>query len=128
LGIAYNDEGNYDKAIECYQKAITIDPDYADAYYNLGLAYKDKGNYDKAIECWQKAIDINPDNAVTYNNMGLAYYSKGWETSAADYLYQAGMIYLKQNNRQWVLRTIDVMKIVVPDSPLIQKLKDKLYD
>ena len=42
-GLAYMHKGNYDKEIECYQKAIEINPDYANAYYNIGLAYYRKG-------------------------------------------------------------------------------------
>ncbi|MEA3475609.1 MAG: tetratricopeptide repeat protein [Candidatus Cloacimonadota bacterium] len=127
MGTVYADKGDYSKAIEYYQKAIEIDPDDASAYYNMGNAYDKMGNYDKAIAFYQKAIEINPDDAYAYNNMGLVYYYKGWKTSAADYLYQAGLIYLKQNNRQRVLRQIDVMKDLVPDSPLIHLLTEKLY-
>ena len=88
----------------------------------MGLAYGSKDNYDKAIECYQKAININPECAVTYYNMGVAYYGKELETTAADYLYQTGLLYLKQNKRKKVLITIDCMKNLVSDSPLIQKL------
>jgi len=127
MGLAYSNKGNDDKAIECYQKAIEIDPDYAAAYYNMGLAYSNKGNHDKAIECYQKAIEIDPDLAAAYYNMGNLNYRKRKKTTAADNWYQAGLLYLEQNNRQLVLQTIDAMKNFVPESPLIQKLMDKLY-
>jgi tetratricopeptide (TPR) repeat protein len=39
IGIAYDDLGNYREAIKCYQKAVTIDPNYASAYNNMGKAY-----------------------------------------------------------------------------------------
>ena len=121
------DKKEYDKAIECYQKAIEINPDFADAYYNMGIAYRHKENYDKAIECYQKVIEIDPEDADAYNNMGVAYCQKGMKISAADYLYKAGLLYLEQNNRQLVLKTLDAMKNFTPDSPLIQRLMDKLY-
>ncbi len=41
-GIAYRDKKDYDKAIEAYQEAIRLQPDYAAAYYNLGVAYYNK--------------------------------------------------------------------------------------
>ena len=128
MGIAYHLKLNYDEAIECYQKAIEINPYYADAYNNMGLAYAVKANDDKAIECYHKAIEINPDYAEAYYNMGLAYRMKGWKISGADNFYKAGLLYLEQNNRQEVLQTIDAMKDLTPDSPLIQKLMDKLYE
>ena len=77
LGLAYSTQGNYDKAIECYQKAIDLDPKYSDAYNNLGSVYYTQGNYDKAIEYYQKAIDLDPHSYMAYNNLGAAYDGKG---------------------------------------------------
>jgi len=76
LGNEYYDKGDYDKAIDCYQKAIDIKPD-DEAYYNMGIVYDAKGDYDKAIEYYQKAIELNPNDNETYYNMGNAYYNKG---------------------------------------------------
>ncbi len=50
-----------DNAINAYQNAITINPDYHEAFYNLGIAYKSKGELDNAINAYQKAIAIKPD-------------------------------------------------------------------
>ena len=127
-GYDYFDDGLFDKAIECYQKAVEINPDYANAYYNMGIAYAYKENYDKALECCQKAIEIKNDYANAYYNMGFSYLAKDLDISAADSFYQAGLLFLKQKNRQLVLRTIESMKEYTPDSPLIQKLMDKLYE
>ena len=81
LGYAYDEKGEYDKAIECYQKAVDT-PGYdtlGTAWYNMGLAYALKGEHDKAIECFQKAIDApgydTPGRA--WNSMGVAYHYKG---------------------------------------------------
>jgi tetratricopeptide (TPR) repeat protein len=57
-GNAYYDTGNFDKAIECYQKAIELKPDKVMAYYYMGAAYENKCNYDKAIECNEKAFEF----------------------------------------------------------------------
>ncbi len=128
MGLAFHIMGNFDKAIECYQKAIEINPDLAIAYSNIGAVYHDKLSYDKCIECYQKAIKIDPDCANAYYNLGIACHEKGGDISAADSFYQAGLLYLKQNNSKRFLITIDAMKKVIPDSPLIQKLMDKLYE
>jgi superkiller protein 3 len=119
---------NLDKAIECYQKAVEIKKDYAKAYHNMGLAYKHKENYDKAIECYQKAVEIDQDFADAYYNMGLAYGKKGVKLSASDSFYQAGLLFLEQEDPDNVENAIDQMEEYTPDSPLIKKLKDKLYE
>jgi len=73
-GVAWNEKGDYDKAISEYTKAIEINPSLAEAYNNRGLAYaQGKGQYDKAISDCTKAIEINPSLAEAYNNRGLAY-------------------------------------------------------
>ena len=46
MGIALKDQGKLDEAMRCLQKAISIKPDYAEAYYNMGKALKDQGKSD----------------------------------------------------------------------------------
>ena len=128
MGRTYFDKGNYDKEIECYQKAVEINPDFAMAYNNMGIAYGDKENYDKEIECYQKAVEINPEDAKAYYNMGIAYVNKGMDISSADSFYKSGLLYLEQNKREDALEILDLMKKWTPDSHLIQKLIDKLYE
>ena len=38
-----------DRAIADFNAALTINPNYAEAYNNRGNAYADKGDYDRAI-------------------------------------------------------------------------------
>ena len=58
------------RAIECYDKALEINPQNADAYYKKGLSLSTIEKYAEAIECYDKALEINPQNAD-------AYYKKG---------------------------------------------------
>ena len=39
LAIAYREHGAFKKAEEAYRKAITLNPDFSTAYYNLGVLY-----------------------------------------------------------------------------------------
>ncbi|MDR2383239.1 MAG: tetratricopeptide repeat protein [Prevotellaceae bacterium] len=75
-GIVYSAEGEYDKAIEAYNKSIKLKPN-VNAYFDLGIAYNVKGEYDKAIEAYNKAIKLNPNFATEYNNLGDVYKNKG---------------------------------------------------
>src|SRR5208282_798188 len=52
-----------------YQKALQINPDYAEAHYNFGNALLKMGNADEAITHYQKALQIEPDNAEAQNNL-----------------------------------------------------------
>ncbi len=48
--------GRLDEAIEHYDKALTIRPDYAEAHANLGLTLLRRGRNGEAIEHFRKAL------------------------------------------------------------------------
>ena len=66
----------YNEAIECFKKAIELDPKDPAAYHNRGVFYNTKGEYDKAITDFNKAIELNPKNAEIYYTRGLFYHTK----------------------------------------------------
>lgn len=76
-GIAYNNKGDNDKALQDYDQAINHKPDYTIAYNNRGLIYSRKGEHDRAILDFDQAIRTDPNYALAYNNRGLAYFRKG---------------------------------------------------
>lgn len=43
------------------ERAIEIDPNYADAYKNIGVLHAQEGRMDEAIANWKKALEINPE-------------------------------------------------------------------
>ena len=71
-GIAYGAKHEYDPAIEDYNIAIQLNPNFAEAYNNRGYAYHKKGEIDRAIEDYDSAIQIKPDDVRFYNNRGIA--------------------------------------------------------
>jgi tetratricopeptide (TPR) repeat protein len=66
-----------DEAIAHYQKALQINPDYAEAHYNLGDALIRRGSANEAIAHFQKALEIDPDYAGAHINLGNALLQKG---------------------------------------------------
>jgi tetratricopeptide (TPR) repeat protein len=54
-GNAYKKNGQYDKAISDFTKAIEINPRHADAYYTRGVVYYYKKDYEKALDDFYKA-------------------------------------------------------------------------
>lgn len=90
LGDEYSIKGDNNKAIDCYQKAIEVNPYHHKAFFGMGLAYFSQGNKDmlvnnsprsidylqNAIECFEKSIEINPNFLEAWSNLGLAYYMK----------------------------------------------------
>ncbi|MBI4834933.1 MAG: tetratricopeptide repeat protein [Planctomycetes bacterium] len=76
-GRALSEERKNEEAIEAYEKAIEIEPEYAEAYNDIGLIHEGNGNYKKAVLSYKTAIRINPDYADAYNNLGLVYGKMG---------------------------------------------------
>jgi len=72
-GLAFRGKGDYDRAIQNYDKAIGINSEAADAYNSRGDAYYGKGDYGQAIRDYDEAIRINPEDANAYNNRCWTY-------------------------------------------------------
>jgi tetratricopeptide (TPR) repeat protein len=100
-GIDYDREGQYDQAIEAYNKALEMNPIQSGAVYNArGMAYAAKGDYNQAIADYSKAIETDPENRgvqvgnsyfpgphfTAYFSRGGAYAAKGeYDQAIADY-------------------------------------------
>ena len=65
-GIAYDEKGKVDLAIEDYTQAIELNPKFAEAYVSRGLAHAKNGALKLAIENYTKAIELKPDYADAY--------------------------------------------------------------
>jgi tetratricopeptide (TPR) repeat protein len=76
-GDDYYVRGQYQQAIEDFNKAIGLKQDYVRAYSDRGAAYFNLGQYQKAIDDFNKAIRVQPDFADAYSNRAIAYLSRG---------------------------------------------------
>lgn len=62
-GLTYNANGNrFLEAIECYDRALEIDPDFSVAWQAKGVALHNLGRYDDALECYDRALSFDPGN------------------------------------------------------------------
>ena len=76
MGASAAQIGKLDEAIDAFKKAISIKPDYADAYNNMGNVLGEQGKLEEAIEAYNKALTIKPDTEAYYN-MGNALKEQG---------------------------------------------------
>jgi tetratricopeptide (TPR) repeat protein len=73
LGSAYRAKDDVNKAMESYQKAVEINPNFADAYLGLAAVYFLDEKVDEAIKYFKKAIEINPKHVAAYYNLGTMH-------------------------------------------------------
>jgi tetratricopeptide (TPR) repeat protein len=60
-GTAYADLKQFKKAIQDYNQAIELDPEYTHAFNNRGFAYADLKQFKKAIQDYNQAIELDPE-------------------------------------------------------------------
>jgi len=107
LGTARMDEGEYDQAILCFDKAIKVRRKFPKAYCNRGTAYSEKGKYDKAISDFNKATELNPEFADAYYSRAVAcYHIKKYDNAWADVHKAQGLGYQIPTNFIEVLSTV----------------------
>jgi tetratricopeptide (TPR) repeat protein len=73
LGVQYADMGQYEKAIDCYNKAIEFDPYYTSAYLEIAATYNLVGDKNSALENVRHAVSIDSSNADTRFQAGNVY-------------------------------------------------------
>jgi tetratricopeptide (TPR) repeat protein len=76
-GVMAYHNGQYEKALGLFGKAIDLDPAMTETYNNLGLTYTEINEEEKATEAFKKAISLNPELAAAYNNLGYVFYRLG---------------------------------------------------
>ena len=68
LGAANLGLGRLAEAEVGFRKAAELNPNYADAHYNMGIALQAQGQLDEAIAAYNKALSIKPDYADAWSN------------------------------------------------------------
>ena len=69
-GLALDRQGRFDEALVEYEKALTLQPDYGRAYYDIGVVKGEKGDSAGAIEAYRQAIALNYHSDAPYRNLG----------------------------------------------------------
>ena len=62
-GLAYDDKGEHDRAIQDFDEALRRNPSYLNGYINRGDAYRKKGDREHASADYDKALSLNPNDA-----------------------------------------------------------------
>ena len=68
IGVCYYNKKNIDEAINNYNKAIELNPNYTEAYFNKGICLSNQQKKEEAIEVFNKAIEIANNDAELYLN------------------------------------------------------------
>ena len=142
--LKYFNEGNsalkhrdYQAAIWNYQKAISLDSETPNFYYNLGLTYYEIGNYKESIDSFRRVEMLVPSQSDTYYNLALAY-NKISESRMADFYYNRyqDMLSLrkaqerlekekKEQEREKEISESDAKKGILKNNTAVSKKNDR---
>jgi tetratricopeptide (TPR) repeat protein len=76
-GIDFFGDGKLDEAIGEYERALALDPKFADALHGLAQAYYAKEDFDRAIEIARRIVALDPDDILAWTAISRAYQRKG---------------------------------------------------
>lgn len=72
LGLSYFQQGKPDRGIELVGKALTLQPNYVEARYNLATALHRLQRYEEAAVHYRQVVAVDTGNADAHNNLGAA--------------------------------------------------------
>jgi len=94
-------EEGYRRAVECYQQALEIEPDYAALFVGLAMAYTELGSWHmsspekemplKAKQAAMRALELDDMLAEAHFALGRVKFLFEWDWPATDRLYKKGI-------------------------------------
>lgn len=85
-GWAYDAKGDHERAIEDYDRALHIRPDYVRAFVARGYSNVRRGALTEAVQDYTKALEIDPEDFEARFNRGFTYEQLGnLDRALADY-------------------------------------------
>ncbi len=81
-GWLFQERGDLESAMICYQKAMLADPNYAVAYNDVGVILEGLDQPEEAKQMYLKAIEVDPHYPNSYSNLALLYEAEKNYTNA----------------------------------------------
>ncbi len=91
-GVTHLQQGEFDRAIRDFDRALALQPGFVVAWKNRGLANKGKGDYERALADYDQAILLTPGDARLYNDRGVVYLAMNdYSRAIADFERAIGL-------------------------------------
>lgn len=140
LGDLYSRHKDLPKAVEEFQTAIKLLPNYADAYHNLANTFVQMGKIDLAAENYKKAILFNPNLWQSHQNLGSIYFQQELLSQAEEEFkkgilinpqesllhYGLGVIYLRQQKTAEAKDELQISLQLNPENKAAQEELQKI--
>jgi predicted O-linked N-acetylglucosamine transferase (SPINDLY family) len=88
-GFSLAAQGKLIEAIDAYRAALSLEPNWAEAHFNLGIALRRAGQTHESVNAYGRAIACKPDFALAHNNLGNVWRGIRQIDKAVECLRQA---------------------------------------
>ena len=99
----------FNEAINKFRKAIDLDKEYAEAYFNIGNLLHNLGNFNEAETYLKSAINSNPNYIKAIFILGENYYLQGkFEFAIKNFLK---ILDIQNNHQDSFIRVLDLLTL-----------------
>jgi tetratricopeptide (TPR) repeat protein len=88
-GLAQLSRDDYTRALPYFEKAVEMEANYAEAWYQAGFCYGILGRHAEALKASRQAAKLRPDWVATFINIGASSYALGQYKDAVEAYKQA---------------------------------------
>ena len=76
-GIRLYEKHDVEGSLASLQKAVELDPEYAQAFNNLGARYMMLGRLNESVAAFRRSVELDPYSSITHANLAQALISRG---------------------------------------------------
>ncbi len=141
IGLAYNDQTQWDSALHAFNEALQRDPRMTSAYHNRGTLHAQQKRFEQALQDYNRALTLNQDLAETYYNRALALTQlQEYELAVQDYqqaiqrvpdyheaYLSRGSLYSHFQQQELAFRDFEMALQIKPDYPLAYYNRGTIY-
>lgn len=133
LGYINLEQGNYPGAINAFQQAVALDPDFAVAHMNLALAYISASQFDRAVETLLHVKKLNPAGSVIHqvkSSLHIIHILRkiGYTPQEPGLYLSLGQAYLENGEIDNAFRVIYPASRRFPGEPKLLGMLASLYE
>ncbi|GMM56440.1 Pex5 protein [Maudiozyma humilis] len=86
LGLLYYADDNYEKTIDCFKRALTVNPNDELMWNRLGAALANSNRSEESIQAYHKALNLKPSFVRARYNLAVSCLNIGCYKEAAEHL------------------------------------------